>query len=182
MHGMNLIFFLQFNNSVLGFLLHFLQICDKNQANVLKMVKWTKRVRFLAGTLRKKWCIGPNWPLLGLIRRILSRLTASGYIFRLTLRLLSDVSYSDECPTEKAFQYVERMLPLFRVVVKYCSTNRLFNKLNQVLVLCNFQINISLNWFPRLSCLPKHPRANMNRARAMLLYANSRSFQGLAKD
>ena len=41
--------------------------------------------------------------LLGSIRRILSRVTASGYIFRLTFRSLSDVLYSDECRTKKAF-------------------------------------------------------------------------------
>ena len=35
-------------------------------------------------------------------------------------------SYSDECRTKKAFKYVKRMLPLFRAVVKFCSTNRLF--------------------------------------------------------
>ena len=62
----------------------------------------------------KQWLIGPNLPLLGPIRRILSHVTASGYIFR----SLSDVSYSDECRTKKAFKYVKRMLPLFRAVVK----------------------------------------------------------------
>jgi len=51
----------------------------------------------------KQWLIGPNWPLLGPIRRILSYVTASGHIFRLTFRSLSDVSYSDECRTKKAF-------------------------------------------------------------------------------
>ena len=34
-------------------------------------------------------------------------------------------SYSDECRTKKAFMYVKR-LPLFRAVVKFCSTHRLF--------------------------------------------------------
>ena len=33
----------------------------------------------------------------------LSRVTASRYIFRLTFRSLSDVLYSDECRTKKAF-------------------------------------------------------------------------------
>ena len=37
-------------------------------------------------------------------------------------RLLSDVSYFDEYRTKKALKYVKRMLPLFRVVVKLCST------------------------------------------------------------
>ena len=37
-------------------------------------------------------------------------------------------SYSDECWTKKAFKYVKRMLPLFPAVVKFCSTNRLFNQ------------------------------------------------------
>ena len=54
---------------------------------------------------------------LGLIRHILSRVTASGYIVRLTFRSLSDVSYSDESQTKKAFMYVKRMLPLFLAVV-----------------------------------------------------------------
>ena len=47
--------------------------------------------------------------------------TASGYIFRLTFRPLSDVSYSDECRTKKAFTYAKRMLPLFRAVVKFMA-------------------------------------------------------------
>ena len=47
---------------------------------------------------------GPNWPLLGSIRRILSRVAASGYIFRLIFRSLSDVLYSDECRTKKDFR------------------------------------------------------------------------------
>ena len=61
------------------------------------------------------------------IRRILSGLTASGYIFRLTFRSLSDVLYSDECRKKKGFQYVKIILPLFRAVVKLFSTKRLFN-------------------------------------------------------
>ena len=35
---------------------------------------------------------------------------------------------NDECRTKKAFKYVKRILPLFRVVVKFCSTNRLLAK------------------------------------------------------
>ena len=47
------------------------------------------------------------------------------YIFRLTFRSLSDVSYAAECRT-KCFQYAKRMFPLSRAVVKFCSSNRLF--------------------------------------------------------
>ena len=50
--------------------------------------------------------------------------SASGYIFRFTFRFLSDVSFSDESRTKKAFQYAYRMFPLFRAIVKVCSTNR----------------------------------------------------------
>ena len=42
-------------------------------------------------------------------------------------RSLRDVSYSDECPTKKAFQYVKRMLLLFLALVKFCCTNKLFS-------------------------------------------------------
>ena len=35
-------------------------------------------------------------------------------------------SYSDKCRTKKAFKVVKRMLPLFRAVVKFYITNRLF--------------------------------------------------------
>jgi len=38
----------------------------------------------------KQWLICPNWPLLGPSRCILSHLTASGYVFQLTFRSLSD--------------------------------------------------------------------------------------------
>ena len=37
--------------------------------------------------------------------------------------LLSDVSYSDECQTKKYFQYAENMIPLFLVILKFCSAN-----------------------------------------------------------
>ena len=43
---------------------------------------------------------------------------ASGYLFRVTYRSLSDVSYSDECLTKNAFKHVKRMSQLFRAVVK----------------------------------------------------------------
>ena len=46
--------------------------------------------------------------------------------FRPTFRSLSDILCSDVCRTKKAFQYVERMLPLFRAVVKLCTTSRVF--------------------------------------------------------
>ena len=67
----------------------------------------------------KQWQIVPNWPLLGSIRRILSHVTASGYIFRSTFRSLSDVLFPDECRAKKAFQHVKRMFPLFRAVVNF---------------------------------------------------------------
>ena len=44
----------------------------------------------------------------------LSRVTASGYIFRSPPKVL----YSDESRTKKAVQYVKRMQPRFRTVVK----------------------------------------------------------------
>ena len=31
---------------------------------------------------------------------------------------------------EKSFQYAKRMFPLFRAIVKFCSTNRLFMNVN----------------------------------------------------
>ena len=46
----------------------------------------------------------------------------------LTFRLLPTFSYSDECRTKKAFKYFKMMLPLFRAVVKFCSTNSLFTQ------------------------------------------------------
>ena len=52
-----------------------------------------------------------------------------------------DLTYSDECGRfhtlmsigrKKSFQYVKRMSPLFRAVVKFCSTNSVFiYKLNK---------------------------------------------------
>jgi len=61
---------------------------------------------------------------LGPIRCILSHVSISCYIFRLTLRSLSDVSYSDECRTreEKSFHNVKRLLPLFSALFKFCSS------------------------------------------------------------
>ena len=50
---------------------------------------------------------------LGPVRRNLSYVNASGYIFPLTFRSLSDIAYSDKCRTKKSYQYVKRMLPLF---------------------------------------------------------------------
>ena len=71
------------------------------------------------GYSSKQWPIVPSWLLLRSIIRIPSRVIASGYIFRSTFRSLSDVLYSDECRTKEAFQYVKRMLPLFRAVLKF---------------------------------------------------------------
>ena len=68
------------------------------------------------GCSSKQWRIVPNWPILGSIRRIPSRVTASGYIFRSTFLSLFDVLCSDECQTKKAFQCIKKMLPLFRAV------------------------------------------------------------------
>ena len=52
--------------------------------------------------------IGPNWSNMGPIRRILSHVTTSEYIFWLTFRSghYPTFSYSDECRTKKAFKYV----------------------------------------------------------------------------
>ena len=47
----------------------------------------------------------------------------------LSVWLLSDVSYSDECRTKKYFQYAENMFPLFSAILKFCSTKHLFNNL-----------------------------------------------------
>ena len=41
------------------------------------------------------------------VNRNISRAPASGYIFRFTFRSLSDVSYSDECRTKKAFSMLK---------------------------------------------------------------------------
>ena len=83
-----------------------------------------------------KWCI-------------LLHITASGYIFLLTFRSLSDVSYSDKCWTREAFKYVKRTLPLFCEVIKFSSTNRLFIQLPLYLLygiqfLCNFLLCICI--------------------------------------
>ena len=64
---------------------------------------------------------------LGSIRRIPSRVNASGYIFRSTFRSLSEVLCSDECRAKKAFQHVKRMLPLFRAVVEFCTVIQTFH-------------------------------------------------------
>ena len=74
----------------------------------------------------KQWLTGPNWPLLGPIRRILSHVTASGYIFRLTFRSLSDVFIPWWVSDEKKLSVCEKNVAAFRAVVKFCSTNRLF--------------------------------------------------------
>ena len=46
------------------------------------------------------------------------------YVKATSLKLIR-LWYSDEYRAKKAFKYVKRMLPLFRAVVKFCSTNRL---------------------------------------------------------
>jgi len=77
-----------------------------------------------------QWLMGPNWSHLGQIRRIPSHVTASGYIFRLSFRSQSDVLILWRVSDEKSFQYVKRMLPLFRTMGKFYSTNSLFNSLS----------------------------------------------------
>ena len=94
--------------------------------DINKDMKVDKKSSFFHwGYSSKQWRTVPNWPLLGLLRRIPSHVAASGYIFRSTFGSLSDVLYSDECRTKKAFQYVKRMLPLFLAVVTFCTTSRL---------------------------------------------------------
>ena len=44
---------------------------------------------------------------------IISRVPASGYIFRFTFRSLSDVSFSDECRTKKAFSMLKQWSRFF---------------------------------------------------------------------
>ena len=80
--------------------------------------------------------IAPSWPLLGSIRHIPSCVT------------VSDVLCSDECQTKRAFQYVKRMLPLFCVVVKLCTTNRLFKY-----PVCNFPSSYILAYFSIIDVL-----------------------------
>ena len=86
------------------------------------------------GYSSKQWRIVPDRPLLGSIRCIPSRVTASGYIFRSTFWSLS--LCSDECRTKKAFQHVKIMLPLFRAVAKFCTTNKLFKYLLNFFLFC----------------------------------------------
>ena len=44
--------------------------------------------------------------------------------------VLSEVFSCDESHTKNAFQYVERMLSIFRAIVKFCGTNRLFRSIS----------------------------------------------------
>ena len=57
---------------------------------------------------------------------------------------------SDE---EKVFQYVKRMLPLFRAVVKFCTTNRLFAYI--YMYLCAFILALLLSFPEFLSRMAK---------------------------
>jgi len=70
--------------------------------------------------------IGPNWSHLEPIGRVLSHWPHLDIYFDYTLGNHPTLSYSDECRT-KMLLYVKRMLPLFRALVKFCSTSRLFN-------------------------------------------------------
>ena len=64
----------------------------------------------------KQLRIVPNWPLLGSIRRISSRVTASGYIFRSSFRSLADVLCSDECRTISVCQKNDAAMSCFSKV------------------------------------------------------------------
>ena len=61
-------------------------------------------------------------------RRIVSLVFVSGYLFWLTVRSLSEVSHSDDYQTSNAFKHVEQFGPLFHILVKFCSTNKIFSK------------------------------------------------------
>ena len=61
-------------------------------------------------------------------RRIVSHVSVSGYLFWLTFRSLSEVSHSDDYHSSNAFKHVEQFLPLFHILVKFCSTNKIFSK------------------------------------------------------
>ena len=67
---------------------------------------------------------GANGPPLGQVRRILSCVSASGYIFRFNFRLLSGVSYSDQCRTKKCFSVYQKKLPTFsccKKIANHCN-------------------------------------------------------------
>ena len=71
-----------------------------------------------------------------LIRFIISRVSASGYIFRFTFRSLSEVSYSDECrASDSAFQYAYNILLgcSFSVCLQHCAA---FSCCSEILILC----------------------------------------------
>ena len=42
---------------------------------------------------------------------------------RFTFRSLSNVSYPDECRTKKLLSMLKECLPIFRAIVKFCSTS-----------------------------------------------------------
>ena len=71
-----------------------------------------KRYKFLSNN--GNWA---NWPLLGPLRATWGHLTMCIriwlYKFWITFRSLSDVSYSDEWRTKKAFQYVKKCCRFF---------------------------------------------------------------------
>ena len=76
----------------------------------------------------KQWWIGANWPIIGPNRRIIHHITCTRiwlYIsFHLSVAIRRFILW--RVSDEKSFQYAKAMFPLFRAIVKFCSTNRLF--------------------------------------------------------
>ena len=67
-------------------------------------------------------CIGTtNWSHLGPIRRILSRVIASGYTFWLTFRTLSEVLYFDEWRTKKSFSVCLKVTSFITSKLRQCE-------------------------------------------------------------
>ena len=61
----------------------------------------------------KQCCVGHDWSLLGPIRGILSHVTASGYIFQLTFRSLSNIFIIWWVSDEKSFQVCQKNMAVF---------------------------------------------------------------------
>ena len=60
--------------------------------------------------------------------------SASGYLGSVRCLAIIRRFISDECRTKKYFQYAENMIPLFLVILKFCSTKHLFKIQSNIIV------------------------------------------------
>ena len=105
-----------------------------------------------------QWLIGPNCPLLEPIRRVLSHVAASSYIFRLTFGHYPTFHTRMSVGRKKLLS-MSKILTLFRALVKYsllffekefCCQEKHYFFMGYIMLKCKYYFQIDNNFYHSL--------------------------------